>query len=182
MEMREEHGVDLGAGDIGAGEPRPGARPGIDHHHAAARDHRGAGIRPRHVRHWRAGAAQENVQAIVGEVGRAGGLPDLPRHGALHDAVLHRRHEPHERECAERAPRPRRQARSQPASSTFSPQLTPRRDYTSNPSLFVMAGLVRPSTSVHRSRQTRMPGTRPGMTAACGFAKPSPQKPHAKPR
>ena len=99
--MGEEHGVDLGAGDIGAGEPRPGAWPGIDHHHAAAGDHRGAGIRPRHVGHWRAGAAEENVQAIVGEVGRAGGLADLPRHGALHDAVLHRRHEPHERECAE---------------------------------------------------------------------------------
>ena len=41
------------------------------------------------------------MQGIVGEVGRAGGLRDLPGHGALHDAVLHLRHEPHERDRAE---------------------------------------------------------------------------------
>jgi hypothetical protein len=31
----------------------------------------------------------------------AGGLGDLPRHGDLHDAVLHRGHEPDERKRSE---------------------------------------------------------------------------------
>ncbi len=94
MEMGEEHGVDLGRRHVERGELGPGARPGIDDHHLAAGDHRGAGVGAGEIRHRRAGAADEDMQRVVLHEGGVGVPRDLPRHAALDDAVLHPRHEP----------------------------------------------------------------------------------------